>query len=69
MQQQKLVQDSFEELIQSNDFVVVEGTGHTGEPKVANSKGALHKKIADAARRQRGARTLSTHAIGVQPLS
>lgn len=30
-QQKKVVRDGFEELIQSNDFVVVEGTGHTGK--------------------------------------
>lgn len=30
-QQEKLIQDGFRELMQNNDFVVVEGTGHTGE--------------------------------------
>lgn len=34
-QQKKLVQDGFEDLIQENDFVVVEGTGHSGESKIA----------------------------------
>lgn len=30
-QQEEVIQRGFEELIQENDFVVVEGTGHTGE--------------------------------------
>lgn len=29
--QAKVVREGFEELIENNDFVVVEGTGHTGE--------------------------------------
>ena len=31
--QATVIREGFEELIQSNDFVVVEGTGHTGEPR------------------------------------
>lgn len=30
-QQEKVIREGFEELIQDNDFVVVEGTGHIGE--------------------------------------
>lgn len=32
-EQKRVIQDGFEELIRSNDFVVVEGTGHTGESR------------------------------------
>lgn len=33
--QAKVIREGFEELIESNDFVVVEGTGHTGELRFA----------------------------------
>lgn len=31
LHQKKVIREGFEELVQNNDFVVVEGTGHTGE--------------------------------------
>ncbi|CAM9265552.1 unnamed protein product [Scytosiphon promiscuus] len=39
-QQKKVIRDGFEELIQSNEFVVVEGTGHTGVGSVVGMNNA-----------------------------
>lgn len=35
LHQEKVIREGFEELVQNNDFVVVEGTGHTGESRVS----------------------------------
>ncbi|CBN78852.1 conserved unknown protein [Ectocarpus siliculosus] len=39
-EQKRVIQDGFEELIRSNDFVVVEGTGHTGVGSVVGMNNA-----------------------------
>ncbi|CAM9411832.1 unnamed protein product, partial [Hapterophycus canaliculatus] len=39
-QQKKVIRDGFEKLIKSNDFVVVEGTGHTGVGSVVGMNNA-----------------------------